>query len=195
MSMTPRERMLAVLNGEEPDKVPVAVFEGVLAQHPGEWSQRLQERGMALMRHAMISEPGMWTPRGVRPREDRFRYGLLPDPRFRYGTRPEPRLTDLRYTRTDYFEKGLWKYRQTWETPVGSITGVMMTNPWDSNVGRVAQHPEEYVVKQPSDWRVVNYFLKGALDNLAPTTYESFERAEEELGDGGIAYAFLSEYL
>ena len=35
MSMTPRERIMAVLNGEEPDKIPVYVYERLLAQHPG----------------------------------------------------------------------------------------------------------------------------------------------------------------
>ena len=169
MGMTPRERILAVFNGEEPDKTPVCVPEDVLRYHPGDWSQRLQERGMGLIRGTAISQPNM---------RSSFSGGLI------------PRLTDVRYTRTDYFEKGVRKYRQTWETPVGSITGVMMTNPGDYAAYGYSPTPEEYVIKQPSDWRVVNYFLKDILDNLVPT-YEGFERAEEEIGDRGVTVPWI----
>jgi hypothetical protein len=37
MSMTPRDRILAVLGGEEPDKTSVSIHGGVLAQLQGEW--------------------------------------------------------------------------------------------------------------------------------------------------------------
>ena len=173
MSMTPRERILAVYNGEEPDKTPVLVPQGLLRrQPPGDWEHRLKERGIGFMRTARIFQPTLCT----------FREPL------------DARLADVRYTRTEYCEKGIWESRYTYETPVGSVTGVMVTNPPDYSVGRVAQHPKEYVVKQPSDWRVVNYFIRKALDNLAPTSHGAFQRAEEELGDGGITIAFLTEY-
>ena len=159
MSMTPRERILAVYDGEEPDKTPVCVYEALLPQHPGDWCQRLQERGLGIIRSGRFFRPG-WSSFGG-----------------------DPRLPGVRYTRTEYVEKGVRKYRQTWETPAGSITGVMMTNP--TAVAILLPTPEEYVVKQPSDWRVVSYLIKAILDNLAPT-YESFERAEADLGDGGI---------
>jgi len=173
MSMTPRERILAVYSGEEPDKTPILVPQGLLnRQPPGDWEDRLRERGIGFMRTAGIFRPTLCT----------WREPL------------NPRFTDVRYTKTDYFEKGVWKSRYTYETPLGSITGVTTSNPPDYSVGAVAQHPEEYVVKQPSDWRAVNYFFRKALDTLAPRTFEAFERAEEEVGDSGITNAFLPEY-
>ena len=54
MSMTPRERMLAVYNGEEPDKIPVCTYEVMLRENP-EWGQRLQKRGLGMIRMAEIS--------------------------------------------------------------------------------------------------------------------------------------------
>ncbi len=41
--------------------------------------------------------------------------------------------------------------------------------------------PEEYVIKQPSDWRVLNYINKCLVENLSPA-YEQAERAKKELG-------------
>ena len=159
MGMTPRERILAVYSGEEPDKTPVCVYEALLPQHPGDWFRRLQERGLGLIRGARFFRPG-WSSFGG-----------------------DPGLPDVRYVRTEYVEKGVRKYRQTWETPAGSITGVMMANP--TAIAVLLPTPEEYVVKQPSDWRVVNCITREMLDNLVPA-YERFERTEAELGDGGI---------
>ena len=162
MSMTPRERIMAVLNGEEPDKIPVCVYERLLAQHPGGWSQRLKKRGLGLFHSDVFWAPEWSSLAGWQ----------------------NPRLPDVKYTRTEYLEKGVWKYRQTYETPIGKITGVLMTNPMEYVA--VADTPEEYLIKQPSDWRVVNYIIKGILDNLV-SRYKHFEIAEDELGDNGIA--------
>lgn len=173
MSMTPRERILAVYSGEEPDKTPVIVPEGLLGrQHPGDWEDRLRRRGIGFMRVVGIYSPPLNT----------------------WGEPIPPRFADVNHTRTDYSEKGIQKVRHTYETPLGSISGVAITNPPDNSVGQVAQHPEEYVVKQPSDWHVVNYIIRKVLDSLTPTTYEAFERAEEGLGDSGVTFAFLPEY-
>jgi len=46
MSMTPKERILAVLNGEEPDKTPVCVYEALLPEHRGDWCQRIRQPGL-----------------------------------------------------------------------------------------------------------------------------------------------------
>ena len=157
MSMTPKERILAVLNGEEPDKTPVCMHLERLSDHPGGWYRRLKERGLGSFRTSGFYSP-RWSTAG-----------------------PHPSLPDVKYTRTEYLEKGLWKTRYIWETPVGSITGVRMANP----TVRAGTTPEEYSVKQPSDWRVVNYITKGILDNLAPR-YKHFERVEEEYSDAVI---------
>lgn len=164
MSMTPRERIMAVLDGEEPDKTPVCVEENLLVQLPGGWYRRLKERGLGAIHWTAFYTP-MWR-------------GTI------YGA--NPCLPDVKYTQAHYFEKGIWKYRHTLETPVGSISGVMMANP----MAHVAylDTPEEYLIKQPSDWRVINYVLKGIIDKLAPA-YEVVERIQDELGETGIAVA------
>jgi len=161
MGMTPREGILAVLGGEEPDRTPVCVYEALLPQHPGDWCQRLQKRGMGIIRSGRLFRP-VWSSFGG-----------------------DPRLPEVSYTRTEYVEKGVRKYRQTWETPAGSLTGVMMANP--TAVAVLLPTPEEYVVKQPSDWRVVNYITRQILDNLVPA-HESFERADREIGDAGVTF-------
>jgi len=167
MSMTPRERILAVLNGEEPDRISVCSGERQLVGLSVERIERLKERGLGILRTAGYFSP-VWSTHT--------------------GQRRDPGLPDVKYTRTEYLEKGVQKYRQTYETPVGSITGVMMINPID-NIA-VNDAPEEYFIKEPSDWRAVNHIIKGMLDIMMPR-YQHFERAEEALGDEGIAYVFL----
>lgn len=170
MGMTPRERILAVYSGEEPDKIPVLIPKTIRRANPG-WYQRLKDRGAALLGIATVYEPRMCT----------WREPL------------NPRFADVRYTRTEYCEEGVWKYRYTYETPVGTITGVVATNPTGPGAN-YAPHPVEHAVKQPSDWRVVNYFYKQTLDSLVPTSKETFERVEKALGDDGVVTAFLSDY-
>ncbi len=133
MGMTPRERILAVYSGEEPDKTPVLIPKTLRRANPG-WYQRLEDRGAALLGIATVYEP-----------------------------------------------------------PVGTITGVVATNPTGPGAN-YAPHPVEHAVKQPSDWRVVNYFYKQTLDSLVPTSKETFERVEKAIGDDGVVTAFLSDY-
>ncbi|MFC2017806.1 uroporphyrinogen decarboxylase family protein [Chloroflexota bacterium] len=167
MSMTPRERILAVLNGEEPDKIPVAC----LGSMPGfEFCpeialERLKKRGLSILRMSSIYTP-VWSVLSGR----------------------DPGLPDVKYTGTEYVENGILKQRQTYKTPAGNITCVIIANPID-NVA-LSRTPQEYLVKQPSDWRVVNYITRAILDNLAPM-YQHFQREEEGLGDEGIAYIIL----
>ena len=56
-AMTPGERMLAVLKGEEPDKTPVCVYDFFLAQTGPEWYWRLKQRGLALVRYSQFCRP------------------------------------------------------------------------------------------------------------------------------------------
>ncbi len=58
MSMTPRERIMAVYSGEEPDKTPIIVPGGLLnRQPPGDWEDRLRRRGIGFM-----GAVGLFTP-------------------------------------------------------------------------------------------------------------------------------------
>ncbi len=164
MSMTPRERITAVLNGEEPDKIPVFTYYTTSPLLPGGWYRRLKERGLGTMHLARFYTPG----------------GLLDI---------NPYLPDVKYIQIHYIENGIKKYRHTFETPVGHITGVMGLSPLPETATQ-SWHKEEYFVKQPSDWRVVNYISNGVLDKLAPA-YEAVESRQDELGDSGIVFCFI----
>ena len=107
---------------------------------PRHWYHRLKKRGLGYVTFGQVAAP--------------FGFG---------GAGP-----DVKVTRTDYVEKGLWKYRTTCGTPVGSISSVMMADwKWKVNWGYT---PEEYLVKQPSDWRVLNYMSKGTALVCSPST-------------------------
>lgn len=165
MSMTPRERIMAVLNGEEPDKIPVLNWSPSLI--PGGWYRRLAKRGLGTLGLVHLYLPTM---------EEAVAGGH------------NPHLPDVKYTQIHYIENGIEKYRHTLETPVGHITGVKAVYPLPIPIW--VPHTEEYFVKQPSDWRVVNYISKGVLDKLAPA-YEVMERTQDELGDSGIVLCII----
>lgn len=166
MSMTARERMMAVLMGEEPDKIPVGAFTLRIGSQGG-WIRRLVKRGMGVITLVPPHTPAFLHPLWV-----------------------NPHLEDVKYIQIHYTEKGVLKYRHTFETPIGSITGVMMVNPLAVPLMLDAQ--QEYFVKEPADWRVVNYIFEGMLNKLAPN-YEEFERTEDEVGDTGLTYAFIGK--
>jgi hypothetical protein len=48
--MTARERIIAVLNGEKPDKTPIAAFDLLRIGSQGGWVWRLVKRGSACYR-------------------------------------------------------------------------------------------------------------------------------------------------
>jgi len=159
--MNARERIMASLRGEEPDKIPVCAWP-VRVGSQGGWMRRLRERGLGII--------GLCSP--YKPSINTRSYN--------------PWVENVKYTQINYSEKGTHKYRHIFETPVGSITGVMRINPME--VDLLAASPEEHFVKEPADWRVVNYIFKGVIDNLTPN-YQAFERLEDEIGNSGITFA------
>ncbi len=167
MAMTARERVMAVLAGEEPDKIPVLNYspsargDWVCPPGRGGWVRRLTKRGLCILR---------------------FIYPYTPSFSVFHVN---PHLEDVKYTEIHYAEKGRFKFRHTFETPVGTITGIARESPTE---GVEISSKEEYLVKERSDWRVVNYIFKGMLNKLAPN-YAEFERMEDEFGDTGITCA------
>jgi hypothetical protein len=157
---------MACLNGEEPDKIPVCAWDYIRLGPQGGWKRRLTARGMGIIRHVPPYTPAF-----------RVRH-------------TDPHLEDVKYIQIHYVEKGLLKYRHTFETPVGSITGVVQKNP--AEVDLIGDAQEEYFVKESADWRVVNYIFKGMLNKLAPN-YAYFERMEDELGDTGFTFAAIEK--
>src|SRR5512136_2466274 len=101
--MTPRERVMAVLNHEEPDKIPIMAFDFTRIGSQGGWLRRLIKRGLGVTR---LCHPYKPSYRGM-----------------------NFYLEDVKYTETRYIEKGIIKFRDLLETPVGSVTSVTRINP------------------------------------------------------------------
>lgn len=162
--MTPRERVMAVLKGEEPDRIPVMAFDFLRIGSQGGWMRRLAKRGLGFTR---LCHPYKPTYEGMN-----FYF------------------EDVTYTQVRYVQKGITKIRHSLETPVGTVTGITRMNPFEVQLLRGSQ--EEHFVKEPSDWRVMSYISKSILDNLTPN-YEAFKREEDELGDTGVCYARMEK--
>lgn len=161
--MTARERVMTTLTGEEPDKIPVVAFDWLRVGSQGGWVRRLVKRGLGIIRLVPAYRPAFLPPLVV-----------------------NPHLEDVAYIQRHYVEKGVLKYRQTYETPVGSVTGVVRMNPIGDAL-LVCHAQEEYLVKEASDWHIMNYIFKRMLDEMVPN-YQAFEREEDELGETGITW-------
>lgn len=165
MSMTPRGRIMAVLNGDEPDLTPVISWDSLRTGSQGGWLERLMARGLGVARLAFAYQPC-------------FVYPLLMDP-------GHPAIT---FTQHSYTEKGIAKCRHTFETPAGTITSVSRMNPHEF----LLPATEEHFVKEREDWRAVNCLFQAQLENLAPA-YELFQLVDEGLGESGIAYGLVEK--
>jgi len=164
--MDTRERILALLSGEEPDRVPVVASDTVRVGSPGGWVRRLGERGLGLIRRICPYRPHFNFP----PAQPVF-------------------LPDIRWTSEHYIEDRRFKIRYTMATPVGqltSIVGIKFT-------GTLAAYSrEEPFVKKRADWRVIAYLFRHLAHILAPN-YEEVSREEDTLGDKGITLGYLTK--
>lgn len=165
MSMTPRGRIMAVLNGEEPDRTPVISWDCLRTCSQGGWLERLMERGLGVARLAFAYQPC-------------FVYPLLMNP-------GHPSIT---FTQHSYTENGISKCRHTFETPAGKISSVSRMNLHEF----LLPATEEHFVKERKDWRAVNCLFQAQLENLAPS-YELFQMIDEGLGESGIAYGLVEK--
>lgn len=163
--MTPREKVMAVLNHEEPDKIPIMAFDFARIGSQGGWLRRLIKRGLGITR---LCHPYKPSYRGM----DFY-------------------LEDVKYTQIRYIEKGIIKFRHLLETPIGTVTSVTRINPIKDVQLLMGAH-EEYFVKKPSDWRIMSYIFSGILNKLTPN-YEAFEREEDELGETGVCYGRIDK--
>ncbi|KUO50093.1 MAG: hypothetical protein APF76_06405 [Desulfitibacter sp. BRH_c19] len=163
--MKPRERIMATLMGEEPDKIPVVAADWLRKGSQGGWSRRLMERGLGIIRWVSPYKPFFIHPHNM-----------------------NPQIEGIDFTQKFFVEKGTAKCRNTFDTPVGSLTELLRFNKLDFG----ACATEENLVKEPSDWRVMNYIFRASLDKLAPN-YEPFELEEDELGDNGMTFAVVEK--
>ena len=164
--MDARERHLAVLQGEEPDKVDIVIAEGLREGPTGGLLRRLSARGVGIT-HV------------VPPYKPMFFYDLWIN----------PELDDVIYSQTFYIERGVNKVRHTYETPVGTIWSVTGRNP-DDNL--LSSSPEIPFIKEPPDWKVLTYIFKGMVDAMRPN-YKEMALDQEDLGGNGFTIAVVDK--
>jgi hypothetical protein len=164
--MKPRERHLAVLHGQEPDKVNIVAAEGLRSGPQGGWMRRLAARGLGVTH-------------------------IVPPykPMFFFDHRIDPGVEGVTYIKTHYVENRVAKVRHTYETPVGAVHSVVGSNP-DDNV--MTGSPQTHFVKEEEDWRVINYVFERMLDAMKPN-YEEMRLDQADLGDGGYTIAVVDK--
>lgn len=162
--MNPRERHLAVQHGQEPDRVNVIAAEGLRAGPQGGWMRRMQARGMGVTHIVPAYKPF-----------------------FFYDHWVNPELPEVIYQQTHFIEQGVHYVRHGFETPAGSIHSVVGRNPDDDVLTGSVQ---EYFVKEPEDWPVVNDLFRRMLDAMRPNDSE-VQRDLDDLGPAGYTIALL----
>ena len=164
--MDAHERHLAVLHNTEPDKVNILFAEGLRAAPPGAWLNRAIERGVGF---SHIIPPYL--------------------PMFFYDSIINPGLEDVVFSCTYYFDNHVQKIRYQYNTPVGSVFSIVGRNP---GVDLLTNSPEIGFVKQPADWRVVNYIFRRMTKELHPN-YEAIRLDQEMLGGKGTTIAIVDK--
>jgi len=165
--MSALENLMMMLNREEPIKIPVLAYDFLRVGSQGGIYRRLKKRGLCIVRFIPTYKP---TFRGM-----------------------NFMLEDVKHTRVRYLENGINKYREIFDTPIGSITCLMRLNPVSDEDPPLSWGAyEEHFVKNRSDWRVLSYIFKGMADQLVPN-YKAFEREQDELGDEGICFGFVGK--
>ncbi len=163
--MNPRERIMATLMGEEPDKIPVVAADYLRKTSQGGWLRRLEKRGLGVIRLISPYKPAFVHPHSMNPNVE----GVVFHSRY-------------------YMEKGVPKCRNTFETPVGEITELLRFNQMDFG----ACATEENFIKEPRDWAVINFIFGEIIKNLRPN-FDEYNMVDDELGDRGLAYATVEK--
>jgi hypothetical protein len=164
--MDARERVMAVLSGEEPDRVPILGSDTVRLGSPGGWVRRLAQRGMGLIRRICPYRPYFNFPSSL---------NLF--------------VPTIHWNQEQYIEDGKIKMRFTLVTPVGQVTSIISVK-FTGTLGSFVR--EEYFIKERSDWKIFTYLFNIMTKVMAPN-YEEFEREEDTLGGQGITLGYLTK--
>ncbi len=164
--MTPYERHLAVINGEEPDRVDVVFATGLRSGPNHGMLRRLMARGMGITR-------------------------IIPPykPMFFFDHMINPFLKDVSYSQKYYYENGIWMILHKYETPVGTIDSIVGINP---NNKLLTHSTYTYFVKEVQDWAVVNYIFERMIDALEPN-YDEIAGEQADLGTDGTIIAVVDK--
>jgi hypothetical protein len=164
--MDARERILTLLSGEEPDRVPVLAADTVRVGPPGGWVPRLTARGLVLLRRICPYRPHWNFPAAF-----------------------QTFLPGIRCTSTYYLDGGRMKICFTLETPAGEVSSVIAVK----LTGTLAAYArEEPFIKQRSDWRPFTHLFQVLTRVLSPN-YDEFIREQETLGGRGFVLGYLTK--
>jgi len=158
------ERFSAIIQGEEPDLVGVMAATGLRRGSQGGIYQRFADRGLCL--------------RDIVPPHQPF---------FTFPGCQNPYITDIVYTRKDYYQNGNWHEKHILDTPMGSISSVVRRN-LEIDVSSGAPH--EHFIKEEKDWDVTNYLFKRIIEHLRPN-YSEMERNQDAFGSRGLTLALI----
>ncbi len=164
--MSPYERHLTVINGEEPDRVDV-VFSTGLRGGPNHGMLRgFTERGMGLNH-------------------------IVPPykPMFFFDHMINLFIKEISYTQKYFSEDNVWKIQHIYETPVGRVDSIVGINP-DDNV--LSHSPQTFFVKKVEDWAVINYIFEKMIDAMLPN-YEEITGDQADLGTDGTTIAVVDK--
>ena len=164
--MTPYERHLAVINGQEPDRVDVVFATGLRGGPNHGMLRRLTARGMGITH-------------------------IVPPykPMFFFDHMINPFVKEVSYSQTFFSQNGVWMIRHQYETPLGSVDSIVGINP-DDNL--LTHSPQTHFVKEVSDWAVINFIFREMIDALVPN-YEELRGDQEDLGQDGTTIAVVDK--
>lgn len=166
MTLTPYERHLAVISGEEPDRVDVVFALGLRSGPTNGMVRRLTDRGMGITH-------------------------IVPPykPMFFFDAWINPYHKDIVYSQKHYCQNGVWMIQHTFETPVGTVDSIVGVNP---GVNVLTHSTKTHFVKETDDWRVINYLFEKMLDIIVPN-YDEMRGDQQDLGDGGTTIAVVDK--
>ena len=164
--MTPFERHLAVINGEEPDRVDVVFATGLRGGPNHGMLRRLTARGMGITH-------------------------IVPPykPMFFFDHMINPFVKDVSYSQKYFSQNGVWMIEHRYETPLGTVDSIAGINP-DDDV--LSHSPQTHFVKEVRDWAVINFIFSKMIDAMLPN-YDELRGDQEDLGMDGTTIGVVDK--
>lgn len=172
MEMTPRQRLLAALRGQEVDRLPWSPFLAYWWEHR---PQVVQGRGQAWFFKEIGADAllrGFTTPFTSSDVHGLKYYESFCNPIPGCEVRREEKGDELRVE---------------YETPVGTLT-VRARNSAIGNTWFVTEHP----VKRREDYKILSYIIERMV--IAPN-YEAIQQEIESVGEDGLSMPLISPFL
>ncbi|MFW5868858.1 MAG: uroporphyrinogen decarboxylase family protein [Armatimonadota bacterium] len=170
--MTGRERILAAIRHEEPDRVPIC-------PRVGAWMQ------------AEFGDGSLTRQMDVFPQMDFMHIISEPVANYVYGTQEQYDLPDVEVDLSRRDAGDCYILERTFRTPAGAVSDVTRVPPAGREYG-VSPNPAkiEHLVKSIDDLPALEYLLPPI-----PETYTAHRQDEETLGDRGVVMVCIRSAL